>query len=158
MLVIKRTRPGRVKLHVMKAEGRADDFQVRFAKNTYSIEPSAAFLLKGWDPTRPKDWFSTLTDLLPVFKVGMLYYMEPRDMQGKRLEGMLVHPIDRLAGRQLSTEQTPFLLRVFSSERLFTKWIRRLSFGFGVSAKFVIIMLLVLLALLAILWFGGYYG
>ena len=136
----------------------AEPFRLKFAGNFYEVDPSLAYIVKGWDAVRKKTFFSTFLDVLPVDRIGLIQYLEPSDKDGKPVQGVLVKPLERLADKQLVTEQSPFLLRVFVRSKLYTRWVRKVNFGVGVNTRLVIIMLIILLAVIAIMWMGGFYG
>jgi hypothetical protein len=149
-IVIKRRDEG---VHVIRHKIGDDPLDIKWRGNSYVVRPRKAKRMQGWDPIRRKDFFSTIFDRLPYHRVGLFIFQEPDGISPVPIESL-----DRISNKPLLACQSPFIIRVFARSKLFQRWIKRTNFGSGVNLKFVAIMLLVILVVVLVLWFGGFYG
>lgn len=149
-IVIKRRDEGAT---VVKHIGGEPQVKVKFRGNTYLVRRRKAFKMKGWDPIRRKDFFSTFFDVMPYNKTGFFIFEEPPGISDTPIESL-----DRISNTRIVARQTPYIIRILARSKLFSRWIKRANFGTGVNMKFVAVMLVVILALVLILWLGGFYG
>jgi hypothetical protein len=109
----------------------------------YVLDPEHAFPLYGWNPRYRRSWWSTWVDVSPT-NTAACFWAEGQPM-----------PLDRT--QDTEPYLTPDEYRSFVRSPLLKRY-RAKRFGPGAPWMLIAIIMIALMAFLAILYFGGYYG
>lgn len=110
------------------------------------FEPEHAFPLRGGHPFRRDGFWTPLIDFLDVRPRWLLYYA-----------GVDPEPKDPLSAIMTRTELNPRLTKVLTKSTLFADYLKRLRYDKGISPTLLVFIVVGLVGVLALMYFGGYW-
>jgi len=122
--------------------------------NTYTLDMSAAYKLKGWSPLHgPTWWWGTYYDVFDpyIYRPGFLVFREPTT-----LSATPIAPLDRQAAMTAYETLTPWSNHAYTESKLKAKYDASTKYGGAVDARMLIIILAALFGVFAMLVVGGF--
>ncbi len=110
------------------------------------FQPEHAFPIRGGHPFRKDGFWTPLIDFLDVRPRWLIYYSEDDPEAYDPLPEILTQ-----------TELNPRLTRVLTMSSLFKDYLQRLRYDKGISPTLLVYIVVGLVGVLALMYFGGYF-